>query len=142
MISPLWVAPALAAVGALLVFWDFLARVGAGGPALDLMARRDLYILPVLRIVESPDYRFHSRRSRQYRQFLLRSFGSKLRQDVDDLTESPSTPSATLYRILFHLAFGWLSLKAYVWTGRRDLRVLLGIELLLIRSLADVTDKR
>ncbi len=125
----------LAALSAMLLLWDFLARFEADESAIELMSRHDLYALPVLRILESPDYRFHSQRSKDYRQFLFSSFASKLRQDVEDLGELPFGSGARFCRWLFHLGFWALSLKARIWTGGRDLRVLLGIELLMIRAL-------
>ncbi len=141
MMQPLPLVLILVALSALLL-WDFLARVEAGDPEIELMSRRDLYALHVLRIVESPDYRFHSRRSRQYRQFLFKSFAAKLQQDVRDLALLPSSLWALALRTLFQAGYWSLWLKAQVWTGRRDLRVLLGIELLLIRTLANGSHRR
>ncbi len=135
MMPPLPLVLILVALSAVLL-WDFLARIEAGDPEIELMSRRDLYALHVLRIVESPDYRFHSQRSRQYRQFLFKSFAGKLRQDVGELGGLPCGPLGLFYKGLFQIGYGLLLVKAEIWTGRRDLRVLLGVELLLIRELS------
>ncbi len=125
-----------AALLLLLAAFYRMTRVRPSTPDLEFAERQNLYAVYVLKILESADYQFHARRSREYRDFLFHSYARNLERDVRELTEQRPGLLPLLFRWLYRLIYGLLRLKRCLRSNIGDLRLLLGIVLALVRHLA------
>ncbi len=128
----------LAILGVVSALWIArgLSRVQPQTADLDFLDRRNLYAGHVARILDSADYRHYASRSPRYRGYLFRSYARNLRRDMAELSPLSMDPIGLLYRLLFEFLYRALLLKARMRVGQSDLRVLLGVELKLIRRLS------
>ncbi len=117
-----------------LALFTLFTRVEAEQIDLDVLRERNLYALHILRIMESPDYKEFSEQKRKGHDDLVLSYARSLRKDILELRQLQLGPTSYLYFVLFSLFYGLLRLKNRVNSGAEYLRVLLGIELMLIKK--------
>lgn len=115
--------------------YHFFVEFEVQEPDMNILRRKNLYAMHVHRILESWDYCFYSERDRRYREYLFSSFARNLKQDVADVSESAGGVKAGLYIALFQVCYLALSLKNKLLSGENDLRLLLGIQLMVVRAL-------
>lgn len=101
---------------------------------LNFLRQKNLYLHHVLPILESPDYKFLSRNNKKYRDYLFVHYARKLKEDINDLAGLPLGARTYLYYLLFRLFYALLILKNSIYSNAGDLRVLAGIELMLVRN--------
>ena len=118
-----------------LALFTLFTRVEPEQIDLDVLRERNLYALHILRIMESPDYKQFSEQKRKGHDDLVLSYARSLRKDILELRQLPLGPTSYLYFVLFSLFYGLLRLKNKVNSGAEYLRVLLGIELMLVKKM-------
>lgn len=123
---------------ALIVFllFNFFNHVEPERMELNFLRKKNLYLAHILRILESPDYQFLSRSNRKYRDYLFVSYAKNLMQDIDELAELRLGGTAYLYYVFFKLFYVLLIVKNKIYSSVNDLRVLVGIELMLVKRMA------
>ena len=96
-----------------------------------VLRQKKLYLFHILQIMESPDYKFLSRNSKKYRNYLFVNYAKNPKQDIDELAALRLGARTRLYYILFMIFYDLLTLKNKIYSSVHDLRVLVGIELIL-----------
>lgn len=120
----------------LYLLFNFLSHVEPARIDLNFLRQRNLYLLHILQILESPDYKFLSRNNKKYRDYLFVSYARNLKQDIDDLAGLRLGGGAFLYCVFFRILYSMLSLKSKIYSNVQDLRLLAGIELMLVKNVA------
>ena len=118
------------------LFLNFLNHVEPAKVDVSFLRRKNLYLLHILEILESPDYRLLSKQSRKYRDHLFVSYAGNLNQDIRELAGLPLGASARLYYVFFRFFYTVLTLKHKIYSSAYDLRLLAGIELMLVKNMA------
>lgn len=121
----------------LYVFVNFLNHIEPAQIDLDRLRQKNLYLLHILQIVESPDYKLLSRNNKKYRDYLFVNYARNLKQDINELVALRPGARARLYYILFTIFYGLLILKNKIYSNVHDLRVLAGVELILVKNVAE-----
>lgn len=120
----------------LYLLFNVISRVEPGQVDLTFLRQKNLYLLHILQILESPDYKFLSQNNRKYRDYLFVSYARNLKQDIDDLARVPLGGGAYLYYVFFKIFYALLILKNKIHSSVQDLRILAGIELMLVKNVA------
>ncbi len=120
------------------LFLNFLNHVEPARVDVSFLRQKNLYLLHILEILESPDYRLLSKQSRKYRDHLFVSYARNLNQDIRELAGLPLGASALLYYLFFRFLYTVLMLKHKIYSNAHDLRLLAGIELMLVKNMAAV----
>ena len=118
----------------LYVLFSVLNHVEPARIDLNFLRQKNLYLLHILQILESPDYKFLSRNNRKYRDYLFVSYARNLKQDIDDLAGLGLGTKAYLYQVFFRFFYALLTLKNKIYSSASDLSVLAGIELMLVKN--------
>ncbi|MBI4444326.1 MAG: hypothetical protein HY645_00340 [Acidobacteria bacterium] len=118
----------------LLLLLNFLNRIEPQHVDLNFLRQKNLYLLHVLRILESPDYKYLSQNNKKYRDHLFLSYAGTLKQDMDELAALGLGFQASFYYCLFRFFYGVMILKNKFYSSVDDLRVLVGIELLMVKK--------
>lgn len=121
----------------LLLSYNFFTRVTLEQFEVNFMRQKNLYAIHILRILESPDYQFLSRKSRRYRDYLFVSYARNLNMDINEMAQSPLAGSAYFYYVLFKILYYLLLIKNKIYSSAQDLSLLMGVELMVVKKLAD-----
>ena len=120
------------------LFFNFLNHVKPVQVDLNFLRQKNLYLLHILEILESPDYRLLSQRNKKYRDYLFVSYAKNLKEDIQELAGLRLGTSAFLYYLSFRFFYGILILKNRIYSSAQDLRILAGIELMLVKNMSVV----
>lgn len=118
------------------VLLNFFHHVEPAQLDIAFLRKKNLYLLHILRILESPDYKYLSERNRRYRDYLFVSYAGSLKQDMDELAALRLGANAYLYYVFFNIFYTLLLLKNRISSSASDLRVLAGIELMVVKNIA------
>ena len=105
---------------------------------LSFLRQKNLYLLHILEILESPDYRLLSQKRKKYRDYLFVSYAKNLKEDIEELAGLRLGTTTSLYYLFFRFFYGILILKHKIYSDSQDLRVLAGIELMLVKNMSGV----
>ena len=120
----------------LFLLFNFFNHVEPEQVDLNFIRQKNLYLVHILRILESPDYKFLSQNNRKYRDYLFVSYAKNLNQDMEELKGVPLSVAAYLYYLFFKVFYALLILKNKLYSSAHDLRVLVGIELMLVKKVS------
>ena len=79
-----------------------------------------------------------SQKNKKYRDYLFVSYAKNLKEDIQELAGLRLGTSAFLYYLFFRFFYGILILKHRIYSNAQDLRILAGIELMLVKNMSVV----